>query len=34
MSRACEGVEGSPDTPEKHVERRFSEGIERSPNSE
>lgn len=27
-----EGGEASPDTPEKHVERRFSEGIEGGPD--
>ena len=29
-----EGIEETPDTPDKTVERRFSEGIERSPTSE
>ena len=32
--RFSEGAEQLPDTPEKVVERRFSEGIERSPTSE
>jgi hypothetical protein len=32
--RFSEGAEELPDTPEKEVERRFSEGIERSPTSE
>ena len=32
--RFSEGEEELPDSPEKQVERRFSEGIERSPTSE
>ena len=32
--RFSEGEEELPDTPEKHVERRFSEGIEQSPTSD
>ena len=32
--RFSEGEEQLPDSPEKRVERRFSEGIERSPTSE
>ena len=32
--RFSEGQEDLPETPEKNVERRFSEGIERDPESE
>jgi len=32
--RFSEGAEELPDTPDKAVERRFSEGVERSPTSE
>jgi len=32
--RFSEGQEDLPETPEKNVERRFSEGIERNPESE
>ncbi len=34
QNRYSEGIETTGDTPEKDVERRFSEGIERSPTSE
>ena len=32
--RFSEGAEELPETPEKVVERRFSEGVEQSPTSE